>query len=260
MNPAGSNPASSNKEQPMPGQHRLRQYRVITLITLRAMLGRKRALLLAVPPLALIAVALAMRAGHPGHASWPAAASAFEFSVVLPLTALVIGTGVLGAEIDDGTIITVLATPVRRPVIIEAKYAVATAATIAIAAVPELLAGLIAGGSRLAAGLFAGAAAGAAIYSALFLALSVLSARAVAIGLAYVLIWEGLLANAVSGARLLSAGQYALGIAQAAAHDPALGARLGVATSAVMGALVIAAALTVASAGLAAFSLRGEHA
>ena len=245
----------------MPGHHRIRQYRVIAAITLRAMLGRKRALLLAVPPLVLIAAALAMRAGHhAGGAAWPAAASTFEFSVVLPLTALVIGTGVLGAEIDDGTIITVLATPVRRQVIIEAKYAVAAAATIAIAAVPELLAGLIAGGPRLAAGLFAGAAAGAAVYSALFLALSVLSARAVAIGLAYVLIWEGVLANAVSGARLLSAGQYALGIAQAAAHDPALGARLGAATSAVMGALVIAAALTVASVRLGSFSLQGENA
>ena len=244
----------------MPAHQRLRQYRVIAAITLRAMLGRRRALLLAVPPLILILAALAVRAGHPGRVSWPAAAATFEFSVVLPLTALIIGTGVLGAEIDDGSIIAVLATPVRRSVIIEAKYAVATAATIAIAAVPELLAGLITGGSRLAAGLFAGAAAGAAVYSAVFLALSVLSARAVAIGLAYVLIWEGLLANAAGGARLLSAGQYALGIAQAAAHDPALGARLGAATSVIMSALAIAVALTVATAGLASFSLKGESA
>ena len=244
----------------MPAHQRLRQYRIISAITLRGMLGRKRALLLAVPPLILILAALALRAAHPGRASWPAAAATFEFSVVLPLAALIIGTSVLGAEIDDGSIIAVLATPVRRSVIIEAKYAVATAATIAVAAAPELLAGLINGGSRLAIGLFAGAAAGAAVYSAVFLALSVLSARAIAIGLAYVLIWEGLLANAAGGVRLLSAGQYALGIAQAAAHDPALGARLGAATSAVMGALVIAAALTVASVRLGSFSLQGENA
>ncbi len=244
----------------MPAHQRLRQYRVICAITLRAMLGRKRALLLAVPPLILIVAALALRAAHPGGGPWPAAAATFEFSVVLPLTALIIGTSVLGAEIDDGSIIAVLATPVRRSAIIEAKYAVATAATIAVAALPELLAGLITGGSRVAIGLFAGAAAGAAVYSALFLALSVLSARAVAIGLAYVLIWEGLLANVAGGARLLSAGQYALGIAQAAARDPSLGARLGGAASLIMSALAIAVALTVATAGLASFSLRGEGA
>ena len=36
------------------------------------------------------------------------------FSVILPLTALIIGTSVLGAEIDDGSIVHLLATPVRR--------------------------------------------------------------------------------------------------------------------------------------------------
>ncbi len=34
--------------------------------------------------------------------------------MLLPLTALIIGTSVLGAEIDDGSIIHLLATPVRR--------------------------------------------------------------------------------------------------------------------------------------------------
>ncbi len=38
----------------------------------------------------------------------------FGFSVLLPLTALIVGTGVLGAEIDDGSAIHLLATPVRR--------------------------------------------------------------------------------------------------------------------------------------------------
>ncbi len=239
---------------------RLSQQRVIAMITLRALMSRKRALLFAIPPLILILVALAVRVTPPGGAGWPGVLGTFEFSVVLPLTALIVGTSVLGAEIDDGSIVHLLATPVRRPAVIAAKYVVATAVTIAFAALPELLAGLLAGSPRLAAGLLAGAAAGAAVYSAVFLALSVLTARAIAVGLAYVLIWEGLLANVVSGARLLSAGQYALGIAQATAHDPALGARLGPATSALMAALVIAAALTVASARLASFSLKGETA
>ncbi len=42
----------------------------------------------------------------------------FGFSVVLPLTALIIGTSVLGAEIDDGSVVHLLATPVRRSTVI----------------------------------------------------------------------------------------------------------------------------------------------
>ena len=58
---------------------------------------------------------------------------------MLPLTALIIGTSVLGAEIDDGSIVYLLATPVSRAVVIGAKYAVAVVLTMIFAAVPELV-------------------------------------------------------------------------------------------------------------------------
>ena len=45
--------------------------------------------------------------------------------MVLPLTALIIGTSVLGAEIEDGSIVHLLATPVRRASVIASKYLVA---------------------------------------------------------------------------------------------------------------------------------------
>ena len=45
------------------------------------------------------------------------------------------------------------------------------------------------------------------------------------------LIWEALLSNFVSGARLLSISHYGLGIANGIAHDSALDAGLTVATS-----------------------------
>ena len=68
----------------------------------------------------------------------------FGFSVLLPLTALIIGTGVLGAEIDDGSVVHLLATPVRRADVIVTKFAVAVGLTALFAAVPELIAGLLA--------------------------------------------------------------------------------------------------------------------
>ncbi len=181
--------------------------------------------------------------------------------MVLPLTALIIGTSVLGAEVDDGSVVQLLATPVPRWVVIASKYAVATALTAAFVAVPELLGGLIATGgfTKLAIGLFVGALAGSVMYNAIFVMLSVLTTRAIAFGLLYVLIWESLLGNLVSGAKFLSIGQYSLGIANAIAHDAtALNASLSAGTAIPMGAIVTVTAIVVAVRGLASFSLKGD--
>ncbi len=237
------------------------QGRTIASVTLRATMGRKRALLFAIPPLILIVVTLLLKLAHPSLQSWPSQVlGIFGFSVVLPLTALIIGTSVLGAEVDDGSIVGLLATPVPRSVVIASKYAVATALTAAFVAVPELLAGLIAtgGATKLAIGLFVGALAGSVMYNAIFVMLSVVTTRAIAFGLVYVLVWEGLLGNLVSGARLLSVGQYSLGVANAIAHNSALNAGLSAGTAIVMGVIVTAAALVIAARGLASFSLKGD--
>src|SRR5207342_2936704 len=130
--------------------------------------------LFAIPPLILIVVTLLIKLAHPSDASWPAdILGVFGFSVVLPLTALIIGTSVLGAEIDDGSIVHLLATPVRRSSVIVTKFCVGAVLTMALVAVPELVAGLIATGgpSKLAAGLFVGALVGSVIYNAVFVML-----------------------------------------------------------------------------------------
>jgi ABC-2 type transport system permease protein len=248
---------SGRKQPAMSGA----QGRVIAAITLRATMGRKRVFLFAIPPLALILVTVALKLGHPQQATWPELIlGVFGFTVVLPLTALVIGTSVLGAEIDDGSIVHLLATPVSRWLVIAVKYGVACALTVVFAAVPELLAGLIATGGRLALGLFVGALAGSVMYNAVFVMISVLTTRAIAVGLLYALIWEGVLANVVAAARLLSVGQYSLGIANSIARDPAMNASLSLATAVTGGLLVTAAALVIAARRLASFSLKGEPA
>ena len=118
------------------------QARVIASITIRATMGRKRALLFAIPPLILVLVTVLLKLAHPDDPSWPSQiVGIFGFTVVLPLTALIIGTSVLGAEIDDGSIVHLLATPVSRPLVIGVKYTVASVLTMVFVAVPELLAG-----------------------------------------------------------------------------------------------------------------------
>jgi ABC-2 type transport system permease protein len=88
--------------------------------------------------------------------------------------------------------------------------------------------------------------------------ISAATTRAIAVGLLYVLVWEGLLGNLVSGARILSIGHYSLGIANAIAHDASLQAGLSLTTAIVMGIIVTVAALGLAIQRLASFSLRGD--
>jgi ABC-2 type transport system permease protein len=235
----------------------------VAKITFRATMGRKRAFLFAVTPVILLLVTTALKLSNPADKSWPAdIVGTFGFSVVLPLTALIIGTSVLGAEIDDGSIVHLLATPVRRSSVIITKFAVAAVLTMIFVAVPELLAGLIATGgvTRLAIGVFAGAMTGSVIYNAVFVLVSVLTTRAIAVGLLYLLVWEGLLGNLVSGASELSVGQYSLGVANSIARDQALNAHLTLGTVVVAGLIVTVAALALAIRRLAAFSLKGDAA
>ena len=257
----------------------------VAWITLRATLSRKRALLFALPAVILILLTVALRASRAPMRPWPShVLGTFGFSVLIPLTALIIGTSVLGAEIDDGSIVHLLATPVRRSSVVVTKFLVATGLTMIFAAVPELVAALIAGGGsapapagpgagsaaftglvsvssgKLAIGLFVGALACSVIYNAVFVMVSVATTRAIAVGLLYVLVWEALLSNFVSGVRLLSVSHYGLGIADGFAHDPVLQAGLTVPTSVVMGVVVTAAALALAVNLLSSFTLKGEPA
>jgi ABC-2 type transport system permease protein len=267
----------------------------VARITLRATLGRRRALLFALPPLVLILFTLALKSTRPPSRPWPSVVlGTFGFTVLLPLTALIIGTSVLGAEIDDGSIVHLLATPVRRVSIVLTKFSVATVLTMAFAAVPELIAALISGGGstpntqtvqvvqnagsggpgqafffhpgtpigteKFALGLFVGALVGSVIYNAIFVMVSIATTRAIAVGLLYVLIWESLLSNFVSGARILSVSHYSLGIANGFAHDSGLKAGLSVSTSIIMGAIFTVIALVLAVRLLSGFTLKGDPA
>src|SRR5690349_23616005 len=156
----------------------------VARITLRATLSRKRALLFALPAVILILLTVALRTSRAPMRPWPShVLGTFGFSVLIPLTALIIGTSVLGAEIDDGSIVHLLATPVRRSAVVITKFGVATGLTVLFAAIPELVAALIAGGGitpplngqgdlvtistgKFAVGLFVGALACSVIYNA----------------------------------------------------------------------------------------------
>ncbi|NUT33342.1 MAG: ABC transporter permease subunit [Hamadaea sp.] len=231
----------------------------IASITLRGLFGRRRFLLLLPLPALLVGLAfLADSLGAPAHDWAGPIIQGLGITVVLPVMALIVGTGVLGSEIDDGTIVHILTKPLPRREIILAKLVVAAGVTTVVAGVPLFFVGLIAGSAKLGAGLLLGAALGALAYSAIFLAMSLLTRRPVLVGLAYVLLWEGLLGGLLKGTRLLSVQQHVLAIADTFSGSDLITGSIS-APMAVGTALVFAVGGTwLAISRLRSFSVAGE--
>lgn len=188
-------------------------------LTVRTLLGRRRALLLVVLPAVLLALAVVLRVTVTEASRVDVAVGllgTFAIATVVPLLALIAGTGALGGEIDDGSIVYLLTKPVSRHVITVTKLAVAVAVTTLLGALPVLAAGLVLVGGRagLAVGYGAAALVGGAAYCALFLLLSVLTRNAVVIGLVYTLVWETAVGSLVPGAQALSIQQWSLAVAR----------------------------------------------
>ena len=234
----------------------------IAAVTIRSLLGRRRSFLIGLLALLPIVVALLVRvSGRVGPGLDEIGAIVLDRLVVttlLPLVALVFGTTAIGAEIDDGTALYLLVKPIARWRIVAAKLLVATGLTAALTAPTAFVAGaiLLTDGPGLAVPLGAavGTAAGAVAYATIFLALSLVTSRALPVGLVYILVWEGILAGLFEGTRVLSVRQYALGISAAIAGrpDPNL---LDGATALLLAALAVGLATLVAIRRLTTFEV-----
>ncbi|QSB14475.1 ABC transporter permease subunit [Natronosporangium hydrolyticum] len=229
----------------------------VVRITLRGLLGRRRFLLLL--PLPLLVVGLALLADLIGArpVDWVSGILiGLGVAVVLPVLALIIAASVLGSEIDDGTVVHILAKPLPRREIICSKLLVAVVVTF-VAVGPALLLGGALAEPAIGLGLLVGAAAGAFAYAAVFLALSLLTRRPVLIGLVYVLVWEGLLTNLLSGAQVLSIQQYVITIADQVAGSTLLTSSVSLPVALAMTAVVTVGATVLATDRLRSFAVAG---
>lgn len=211
----------------------------IVSITVRGLLGRRRALLLI--PLPLVVIGIGFLARDAGQAKAVDILDVLGLSAVLPLTALILGTAVLGSEMEDGNLVHLLAKPIPRAEILLSKLAVAVAATVLAGAVPILIAGVLITGSygSIAQGFFVAALAGSVLYPTIFVALSAATKRAVVFGLVYLLLWEGVLGTWLRGTRVLSVRHYLLQYADAASSSPFIDADVPFATALIMSLILL---------------------
>lgn len=173
-------------------------------------------------------------------------------TTIMPLVTLVLGTTALGMEIEDGTIVYLLSKPLARAQLVTAKLMASWLPAAVLISLSVALSASIAlqntGESSLLSAFVVSSVLGALAYSALFLFLSLLTTRALIIGLIYVFIWEGLVTGLFSGTRTVSIREYTMGIGDLLTGNPELDARLdGVV------ALVLMAVVTT---GLVALTIR----
>jgi ABC-2 type transport system permease protein len=232
----------------------------IAQATLRALLGRRRTLLMGLLAIAPVLIALLYRVAGERTIDDRAVLDLLIVRTVLPLTALVFGTTALGSELDDGTGVALLTKPIPRWQIVLAKIAVAGLVSAIFAGASAVATGLLLGAADSATTSFAyliGLTVGAFAYATAFVAVSVVTSRALVVGLAYTLLWEGWLAGILPGTRILSLREATLAVIDTIA--PPFFPRDGLdATSAMLlVAVVLVGGFLIGSARLASYQVRG---
>jgi hypothetical protein len=234
-------------------------------VTLRGALGRRRTLLVALLAVVPVVIAAIIRLGGTTTGGSTLTAGLLDgllVTTVLPLVALVFGTGVLGSELDDGTAVYLLVKPIERWRIVVSKLAVAAGITMALVFPATLLAGLVVGAGRggesIAVAFALAVLPGSLVYAAGFVALSVVTNRALIAGLLYVFIWEGLLAGLFAGTALLSVRQYVLSLARwlAGGDGRAITSSVEVQTAVVLAVVVLVVSIVIAIRRLASWEVR----
>ena len=135
--------------------------------------------------------------------------SSFGLAGLVPVTTLVLASASLGDPAEDATLVHFWLRPVRRVDIAVASWLAALTLSIPLSVVPLTVAAAVCGaGSGFVLGTLAASLLGALAYAALFVGFGLRVQRALAWGLAYVLIWEGAIAGAGAGLSRLAVRGY----------------------------------------------------
>jgi ABC-2 type transport system permease protein len=176
----------------------------------------------------------------------------YGLNLVVPVVALVFASAAFGDPAEDRTLVYLWLSPVPRWRLAAAAWAASLTVAAPVAVLPVTLAAVVAGApGRLVAGALVGAALATAGYTALFLGLGLLVRRALAWGLAYVLVWELAVARISKGAARLSVSVYSRSVMTRLGHAPLPRNAAAMGTSLVVLALVVVAATAFTTRALA---------
>ena len=133
---------------------------------------------------------------------------------IAPLVVLAIAAASFGNEVEDRTLANLTISPVPRWQLALPKFLAVMTIAGPFIAVSALLTSYIAflGDVTATAAVTISAIAGVAMYAALFVWLGLVSTQAIAVGVFYIVLWEGFFSGFISGVRLLSIRHYAVGI------------------------------------------------
>ena len=232
----------------------------IMRLGLRALVGGWRGIVLLALPVLLVLLAGVLRwvTGEPVSAS--VVLVEVGLALVVPLVALLAANGVLGPEIDDGSVVYLLATPVSRYVVAASKYAVAAA-----------LAGLLGFGGMAGAALagdvsdrwllvaLVAGGGGALLYCALFTALAAATRHGMIAGLIYLLVVEQLLGRFLSGFRYVSVRAVAERLGEVAADVELPVEDLSLTYAVIASVVLLVVGIALAGWRLQRFQLRGDE-
>lgn len=132
---------------------------------------------------------------------------------IMPIVTMTLAAAAFGNELEDKTLYYLVLKPVARLSIVAAKLlAVLVVALPLVVASGVAASALVGAEPRILGTLALALAAGVTAYATIFTFAGLLTPRALAYGLVYVLVWEGLLSTIVSGVRYLSVRGYTLAL------------------------------------------------
>jgi ABC-2 type transport system permease protein len=167
-----------------------------------------------------IAIGVLLRRADASSSDMVEFTALFGLTIFVPLVALVIATASLGSLIEDKTLVYFWLRPLGRWQISVASLLAGFAVLVPLILIPMGVLGAVTGDNSALRGILVGSLVGLVAYTSVFTMLGLFTQRALAWGLLYVLVWEGLVAGFSRGAGWLAIRTYADGALARAGDTP----------------------------------------
>ncbi len=187
-----------------------------------------------------IAIGVVLRRADATTTDMTEFAALFGLTIFVPLVALVISTASLGSLVEDKTLVYFWLRPLGRWQISTASLLAGLAVLLPLILVPMGILGIVTGDTDALQGILAGSLVGLVAYTSVFTMLGLFTQRALAWGLLYVLLWEGLVAGFSRSAGWLAIRTYTdgalsrVGGSAGSIVDPPQGATILIVTGAIV--------------------------